>query len=53
MTPLGPATKTTSKPKTEGKEEPSQNLAKHLETCQELTKSTTTQSHTHSAIHPS
>jgi hypothetical protein len=51
MTPLGPRTKTTSKTQTEWKEKPSQNLAKHLETDQELTKSTTTQSDTHPAVH--
>jgi hypothetical protein len=45
--------KTTSKPQTEGKEKPSQSLAKHLETCQELTKSTTAQRHTYPTIHPS
>jgi hypothetical protein len=53
MTPLGPGTKTTTKTQTEGKEKPLQNLAKHLETCQELTRSTTAPSHTNPTVHPS
>jgi hypothetical protein len=50
VTPVAPGTKTTSQIR--GKK-PSQNPAKHLETCQELTKSTTTQSHMYPTIHPS
>jgi hypothetical protein len=52
VTPLGSGTKNTSKHETERKEKPSQNLANHIETCQELTKSTTAQSYTCPAIHP-
>jgi hypothetical protein len=52
VTFLGPGTKTTSVSQLEGKQERPQNLANQLETFQELTKSTTTQSYTRPAIHP-
>jgi hypothetical protein len=52
VTPLGLETQITSKPQTEGKETPSQNLANQLETYQELTKSATTQNYTRPVIHP-
>jgi hypothetical protein len=51
VTHLSPRTKPTSKLQPEGKERPSQSLAKHLETYQELTKSSTTQSYTCIVVH--
>jgi hypothetical protein len=52
MTPVGPGTKTTSKTHTEREENPSQNLEKLLETCQELTSNTSAPRHTNQAVHP-
>jgi hypothetical protein len=52
VTPLGTGTKTTSQTQTERKQEPPQNLANQLETCQELIRSTTEQSCTCLAVHP-
>jgi hypothetical protein len=52
VTPLGPGAKTTSKPQTDGKEIPSQNLAKLLKTYQEQTSNTSAQRHTNQVVHP-
>jgi hypothetical protein len=46
MTFLGPGTNITSKIQIDGREKHSQDKRNHLETCQEMTNKTTTQSDT-------
>jgi hypothetical protein len=50
VTPLGPGTKTTSKTQPARKENPSQNLAKQLQTSQKRTSRTTGQNHTNKEV---
>jgi hypothetical protein len=50
VTPLGPGTKTTPKTQPAMKRNPSQSLAKQLQTRQELTSRTTGQNHTNIAV---
>jgi hypothetical protein len=50
VTPLGPGTKTTPKTQPARKKNPSQSLAKQLQTSQELTNRTTGQNHTNIAV---
>jgi hypothetical protein len=50
VTSLGPGTKTTSKAQPARKKNPSQSLAKQLETSQELTSRTTGQNHTNTIV---
>jgi hypothetical protein len=51
VTPLGTGTKATTKEQTTKKESPSQNLARQLQTSQELDNKKTGQHHTSTTVH--